>query len=115
MDTKESSAPQTFERRAYIRYARKLETFWTYLGVGSSDRASGEVFDLSTTGVGLRLDQAFPPGSTLVLRLPTTTLGWSSHLVRVIRCDETSAGQFTVGCTFVKPLSLTQFESLVRG
>jgi hypothetical protein len=115
MSPAESDLPQTFERRAFVRYARRLETLWTYLGVGSDDLANGEVFDLSSTGVGLVLDQNFPADTTLVLRLPTKTLGWSSHLVRVKRCAEVTPGLFQVGCAFVKPLSGTQLQSMING
>ena len=115
MDLTEPDLPQTFERRAFVRYRRRLETLWAYLGVGTPDLTSGEVFDLSSTGVGLVLDRAFPAGTTLVLRLPTKTLGWSSHLVRVRRCDEVTPGLFQVGCAFVRPLSAGQLQSLLGG
>ncbi|MFO0844529.1 MAG: PilZ domain-containing protein [Gemmataceae bacterium] len=107
--------PQTFERRAFVRYRRRLETLWAYLGVGTPDLTSGEVFDLSSTGVGLVLDRSFPDGTRLVLRLPTRTLGWSSHLARVKRCEEATPGLFRVGCAFVKPLSATQLRAMLGG
>jgi hypothetical protein len=113
MSPAEPDLPQTFERRAFVRYARRLEALWTYLGVVSHDLTNGEVFDLSTTGVGLVLELEFPADTALVLRLPTKTLGWSSHLVRVKRCVEVTPGLFQVGCAFVKPLSGAQFQAML--
>lgn len=105
--------PQTFERRAFIRYPRRLETLWTLLGLKKEDLASGHVFDLSAVGVGLVLDCDFPIGTTLVLRLQTATLGWNSQLVRVQRCTEVTPGLFQVGCAFVKPLSAAMLQTLL--
>src|SRR3954452_16386001 len=99
-------APQTFERRGFIRYPRTLETLWQFLGLPPRDLAGGEVFDLSAAGVGLLVDRPFPEDTTLVLRLPSATLGWVSHLVRVKRCTEVGPNHYQVGCAFVKPLTL---------
>src|SRR3954453_14891619 len=106
-DTKAAPAgdpQQTFERRAFVRHPRKLETLWQILGLPTRDLTSGQIFDLSAVGIGMYLDKEFELGSTLVIRLPTATLGWVSHLVRVRRCSEVSPGVFQVGCTFAKPL-----------
>jgi hypothetical protein len=100
--------PQTFERRAFIRYSRRLDMLWQLLGAEGPDLTSGQVFDLSVTGVGLVVDRPFPLGKVLVLRLPTSTQGWASHLVRVKRCVAVEGGRFQVGCAFVKPLSVIQ-------
>jgi hypothetical protein len=103
--------PQTFERRAFIRYARRFDILWQLLGVERRDLTSGQVFDLSATGVGIVVDRAFPTGKVLVLRLPTATQGWSSHLVRIKHCAAGEDGLFQVGCAFVKPLSLAQLQA----
>lgn len=102
--------PQTYERRAYVRYSRTLDTFWQCLGLAPAELTSGQVFDLSATGVGLLLEQEFRIGITLVIRLPTSTRGWSSHLVRVKNCQKMEDGRYQVGCAFVKPLSATQLQ-----
>jgi hypothetical protein len=113
MTPTDSPAFEPSERRAFIRHARRLETLWTYLGLDSNYLTGGEVFDLSTTGVGLVLDTTFTADTTLVIRLPTATLGWSSHLVRVKRCDEVRPGRFRVGCAFVKPLAEAELNALL--
>jgi hypothetical protein len=102
--------PQTFERRAFVRYARRFDMLWQLLGVAPRDLAAAQVIDLSTTGLGIALDRALPTGKTLVVRLPTSTLGWGSHLVRVRYCRPEGGG-FLVGCAFVKPLSCKQLQA----
>lgn len=110
--------PQTFERRAYVRYVRRLEGLWQLLGVGSPDLIDGTLFDLSVTGVGLVVPRVFPVGTTLYIRLRSATRGWISHLARVRRCGPDGSGRFQIGCQFVKPLSVQQLqtylESVVR-
>jgi len=109
-----AAEPQTFERRAFVRYPRRLESFWQLLGVRSPDLATAEVFDLSMTGVGLTVEQEFATNAILVLRLPTSTQGWNTHLVRVKHCKRLDDGRYQVGCAFVKPLSVSQFQALLR-
>jgi hypothetical protein len=103
------------ERRAFVRHRRRLESFWQLLGVRSTGQAGGEVFDLSVTGVGLIVNQEFPPDAVLVLRLPTMTQGWNTHLVRVRRCERLNDGRYQVGCAFVKPLTAGQLQTLLQG
>jgi hypothetical protein len=107
------SEPQTFERRAFVRYPRRLESFWQLLGVRTHDLASAEVSDLSMAGLALTVEQAFGENTILVLRLPTATLGWNTHLVRVKHCERIDEKRFRIGCAFVKPLSVGQFQSLM--
>jgi hypothetical protein len=106
--------PQTFERRAFIRYARRLDMLWQLLGVARKDLTSAEIFDLSVTGVGIRLDRDLPVGRVLVIRMPTTTHGWTSHLVRIRHCERLDTGRFQMGCAFVKPLTIVQLQALLR-
>src|SRR3954454_1672059 len=90
--------PQTFERRAFVRYPRRLEMFWQLLGVKTHDLAGADVFDLSVTGLGLVVPTEFAANTILLLRLPTATQGWSTHLVRVKHCQRLDDGRYQVGC-----------------
>ena len=110
----DSDLPQTFERRAFVRYARRLDALWLFLGVASRDLADAKLSDLSVTGVGLIVGQTFPVHTSLAIRLPTVTRGWSTHLVRVKRSVEVSPGQYEIGCTFVKTLSATQLQGFLQ-
>jgi hypothetical protein len=105
--------PQTHDRRVSVRYARRLEMLWQLLGLSSRDLTQARVFDVSTSGVGLLLDRPLAVNALLVLRLPTRTAGWGSHLVRVKRCTEQADGTFQVGCGFVKPLTPGQLQGLL--
>lgn len=108
-----ADSPPTFERRAFVRHPRRLESFWQFLGVRVEDLADAEVLDLSMTGLGLRVKAEFAVGLVLVVRLPTATMGWNTHLIRVIHCHRLEDSRFQVGCTFVKPLSVAQLEALL--
>src|SRR5947209_7816516 len=108
-----ASEPQTFERRAFVRYPRRLESFWQLLGVRSREQAAADVHDLSMTGLALTVENEFAPNAILVLRLPTATLGWNTHLVRVKHCQRIDDKRFQIGCAFIKPLSVTQFQALM--
>jgi hypothetical protein len=108
-----ATEPQTFERRAFVRYPRRLESFWQLLGVRSRDQAAADVHDLSMTGLALTVEHEFAADAILVLRLPTATLGWNTHLVRVKHCQRLDDSRFQIGCAFVKPLSVGQFQALM--
>lgn len=111
--TAPAEPPQTFERRAFVRYPRRLESFWQFLGVTSADLADADVFDLSMTGLGLVAQGEFAVNAVLLLRLPTSTTGWNTHLVRVKHCRKREDGRFQIGCSFVKPLSIAQLQALL--
>src|SRR5262245_27634172 len=99
--------------RAFVRPAGTLDTVTTQLGLPAPDLNSAQVFDLSSTGVGLVLSCAFQPGAMLLLRLPSTR-GWTSRVVRVLRCTEVTPGVFQVSCSFLKPFSSAQVQALRR-
>jgi hypothetical protein len=105
--------PQTRERRAFVRYPRRFEMLWQLLGLSPRDRTQAAVCDVSATGLGLVCDTPLPVDALVVLRLPSATTGWSSHLVRVKRCTEQPDGTFQVGCRFTKPLSASQLQELL--
>lgn len=103
---------QTAERRAFVRYPRRLEKLWQILGIVSGDKHSASVVDLSITGVGLVTDCEFAPETLLVVRLPCSVRGWQSYFVRVCHCKP-HAERFQVGCMFVKPLTGEQLRTLL--
>jgi hypothetical protein len=101
------------ERRARERYPRRLDMLWQVLGTPGHDRPAARMFDLSTSGIGLVFDRALAPNTVLTIRLPTATLGWNTHLVRVKNVRQTGPSEFLTGCSFVKPLSSEQLEALL--
>ncbi len=105
--------PSLSDRRAYLRYPRRFEMLWQRLGLAGRDQIPARVINVSAGGVGLVSDRPLVLESLLVLRLPTATAGWVSHLVRVKRCDRQEDGAYQVGCAFVKPLSRVQLRVLL--
>jgi hypothetical protein len=104
------SLPPSQERRAYVRYPRRLEVLWQFLGYPPEKLTDAHLMDLSKAGVGLVVPQPFKVKTHLILRLPTATHGWSTHLVQVMNCLPWDNGQYKIGCRFVKPLSDEQLE-----
>jgi hypothetical protein len=104
---------QTAERRAFVRYPRQLEMFWQFLGIPPAHFDSASVFDLSATGVGLIVEREFAIDTKLMIRLPTSTQGWNTHLVRVKNCTVLDDGRYRVGCAFARPLSTAQLRALL--
>jgi hypothetical protein len=107
--------PRGAERRAYVRYPRRLDMLWQFLGIPQKELTSARVQDLSVSGVALVFDCAFEPDTVLLIRLPTATLGWNTHLVRIKHIKEVVPGQFLAGCAFIKPLTGAQLEALLVG
>jgi PilZ domain len=107
-------APQTAERRAWVRYPpRRLEMLWHLFGMKPPEQRSSRIQDISSQGIGLVVDRAFAQGSVLVLRFPGTSLDSRPVLVRVKHLQPLDNGEFKVGCTFVVPLSEAQLAELI--
>ncbi|MFM7151039.1 MAG: PilZ domain-containing protein [Gemmataceae bacterium] len=107
----EDDLPQAFERRAFIRYPRILESIWGGLGGGGSDLTSCQIQNLSATGVCFLADREFQPNTSLVIRLPSSTLGWVTYLVRVKNCLPGPENNYEIGCSFARPLSGKQLRA----
>ncbi|MGL4550067.1 MAG: PilZ domain-containing protein [Gemmataceae bacterium] len=105
--------PQTDERRAYVRYRRRLDVLWQMLGLPPRDMISGKVLDLSVTGVGLLVDQPFAEEAHLMVRLPSATRGWTTHLVRVQNCRPVGQGCYKLGCSFARPMTPGQLQDFM--
>lgn len=104
---------QVRERRAFIRYPRRLEMLWQFLGVPEREMISAEVLDVSSAGAGLTCDRPFDQGTRLFIRLPTATQGWASHLVEVRHCKQLASGAFQIGCRFLPALKREQLAELL--
>jgi hypothetical protein len=101
------------ERRAWVRYPRKLVTMWQLLGVGE-EHWTAEVQDLSLNGVGLVINRSFPPATVLTVRLRNSTCTYErSALVRVQHCTAHPDGDWLVGCTFVVKISADELHQLL--
>ena len=102
------SVPQNEERRAFVRYRRRLDALWQMLGLPPRDMVAGKVTDLSVTGLGLAVDQPFAVDAHLMVRLPSARCGWTTHLLKVHNCTLIAPGTYKLGCSFVRPLTPEQ-------
>src|SRR5438874_2531951 len=92
--------PPEGERRAWVRYPRKLVTMWQLLGAAGEEHWTALVRNLSLAGVGLVINRSFPPATVLTVRLRNTTHTYErSALVRVQHCTAQADGDWLVGCT----------------
>ena len=105
---------QSAERRAWVRYPRRLTTMWQLFGARQEETWNGSVFDVSQTGLGLVINRSFPASTVLSVRLqtggrkPSRTL-----LVRVRHCSPRENGEWLVGCTFVVKLKDADLKDLI--
>jgi len=110
-DDKPSRTP---ERRAAVRFATTLEASCQPTGRVKERSWSGEIYDISSTGVCLLLRRRFEPGTILTAELQgkqdclTKTM-----LVRVLRVREESRRRWSIGCSFDRQLSDVELTSLI--
>jgi hypothetical protein len=105
---------QGAERRAWVRYPRRLEMVWQLFGARQDEGWSASLFDISQTGVGLIINRSFPPGTVLTVRLrPCSRTPSRTMLVRVKHCTARPDGEWLVGCTFVVKLKDGELKGLI--
>jgi hypothetical protein len=102
------------ERRAWVRYPRKLVTMWQLLGTVGEEHWTAIMQDLSLSGVGLVINRSFPPATVLTVRLRNSSRTYErSALVRVQHCTAQPDGDWLVGCTFVVKISADELQQLL--
>lgn len=108
------------ERRCSVRYHFNAETA---CNVGTSihpddpeaqDNWTGTVQDISTNGMRLVLRRRFEPGSTLAVELKSQDRQFTRRLqFRVAWVKRASAGQWSLGCTFLQRLGRDELRKLL--
>jgi len=102
------------ERRAWVRYPRKLVTMWQLLDPVGEEHWTALVKDLSLNGVGLVVNRSFPLATVLTVRLRNSTCTYErSALVRVRHCTAQPDGDWLVGCSFVVRISADELHQLL--
>jgi hypothetical protein len=105
---------QGAERRAWIRYPRRLLTMWQLFGSRQEESWNATLRDLSQTGLGLVVNRSFPPATVLTVRLQTGSRKYSrTMLVRVKHCAAQPSGEWHVGCSFVVKLKDDELAELL--
>jgi PilZ domain len=105
--------PQSAERRAWIRYRRKLNVLWQLLGIGGTEVWPAKIQDISTTGIGLITNRPFRRGTILSIRFPRRDKEPHTHLARVKHVIPLAGDEVQVGCAFVVPLSDEELRSIL--
>jgi hypothetical protein len=119
MSNDEALAPEPtelslFDRRGADRYECGGQPFWRVVGAGTVDPSPGRVRDVSTTGIGLYVQQPLKPGTVFVLTLQTSHRLSRPLPVRVMHSTRQPDGDWLVGCQFVRRLSEQDLQALLR-
>jgi hypothetical protein len=70
--------------------------------------------DVSATGAGLLIGAEFPPGTVLVLQLPTGDLAVTTmHQARLVHATPQAPGLWLIGCQFVHRLTEPQLRGVL--
>jgi hypothetical protein len=106
---------QGAERRAWIRYPRRLLTMWQLFGSSRQEECwNATLRDVSQTGLGLVVNRSFPPSTVLTVRLQTGSRKYSrTMLIRVKHCAAQPNGDWLVGCSFVVKLKDEELADLL--
>ncbi len=90
------------EKRDFIRLAVDCDVF--YQNEKGGEEKSGQGHDLSAGGIMFEVDEEFPVGTKLNVRIhPRNNLTPPLETkVEVLRIDTTAPGKFLVGCQILK-------------
>src|SRR5437868_4109132 len=102
------------EQRGRARHHCNFEAFYRSNRCGSAVGWLADVRDISATGIGLRLNRRFDPGSMLFIEL-ISKQDESSHLlpVTVVHATQTDDSHWVLGCTFARTLTNAELAELV--
>jgi hypothetical protein len=110
----EESAATGVERRAEERYPCNVRPFWGECGSGRY-ATTGQVRDISATGIGLLMPCWIRPGQVLVLKLYKESQALTRPLlVRVIHCTRQPDDRWLCGGTFVRRLTEGELQLLLQ-
>lgn len=117
-DSTRSNAAQTrrkaqaAERRAWIRYPRRLAIQWQIFGAKREDSFAAETIDVSMTGAGILMNRSFAPGTILSLHV-VGCRDLRTLMVRVKQCRPMENGMWNIGTTFVVRLAEPEMDALL--
>lgn len=103
------------ERRAWVRYPCQLETSCQPVVAADATTWAGKLLDLSEGGVGVVLSRRFEAGTLLAIEIPEKDGGGGTRslVARVVRVTRYPAGDWLLGCSFVRPLSDEDVKALL--
>ena len=101
------------ERRLEVRFPSRLKGACRAVGGDQDVSWMAQVKDISASGIGLLLPRRFERGTVLAVEWPQPKANRPRRLLlRVVRVQALSRGQWLVGCTFASRLSEDEVEDL---
>lgn len=108
--TPESRTRQS-ERRAVVRFSYFADALGHCAGDAVTVFFEGQILDLSTNGVGLRIHRKLEPGVTVTLTLKHATgIFQCERTARVIHAHAVEDGGWVIGCEFTVPLTQAEIR-----
>jgi hypothetical protein len=102
------------DRRGSERYASGPDSPWQAVCEGDSGGSRAGVRDVSLTGLALVVRQPHRTGSVLVVRLQNRERRLARLLpIRVMHATQLPAGEWILGCQFVRKLTLPELQGLL--
>jgi hypothetical protein len=104
------------ERRAGPRYAARLTMLCQNPGDPEAGCWAGRIRDVSADGIALEMNRRLDVGTFLRLRLDPPSRGVPHPLnATVVHATHESGPTYVVGCALERPLTDTEFQTLVPG
>jgi hypothetical protein len=108
------SEPQKSERRVAVRWDSSQQAPCHFATLERIAARWATVLNVSPQGIGLILPCELEPGKQLIVELPCKDIATPRAVsARVVRSRSHSPGNWDVGCTFDRPLSQGEFDSLL--
>ena len=105
---------QAADRRGAERYLRTLQPFLHIKGASWVESTKATIRDISTTGIGFRIQQPVKPGTVLIITLQSLDQRFHRPLpARVMHTTLQAEGDWLVGCRFVRALSANDLRLLL--
>jgi hypothetical protein len=111
----ESGAPATrANQRATVRYQCAPATSGRVVLTADLEFQRAWVLDLSLQGVGLSMSRPVKAGTALVIQLKSSSNQKSYELsALVVHATATPAGDFRVGCEFIRAITAEDLDALL--
>ena len=110
----EPPPPGGKERRLAVRYPCPQASATTILPP-RHERAGAKIRDLSLHGIGLIMNRQFKPKTVMTLELRSRKLAARVEIqVRVIHCQPSPDGTWSVGCEFRTPFTPEELQTVLE-
>jgi head-tail adaptor len=102
------------DQRAWMRFPVEVRATYRDIGAASRPARAAQVLDLSANGIGLLAAECVEAGTVLDVDLTGKDGStFPTILACVVRVQEQGAGQWKLGCNFIRELSEKDLQALV--